>query len=177
MTRSIDRRLFLERFAAAAAPLAAARRAAAWQGPAGKTYTYKTAGGCAIQADVVSGDGPAPKPVVIWIHGGALIIGSRTDMPSFLRELAQNDGYAVVSIDYRLAPNTKLPAIIEDIQDAHRWVRAQGPKLLWRRSQPHRRRRRLGGGLSDPDERVLLRPATQGAGVLLWIRRHHGRLV
>ena len=48
-------------------------------------------------------------------------------MPRFLRSLAQNDGYALVSIDYRLAPNTKLPAIIEDIEDAYRWVRAQGP--------------------------------------------------
>lgn len=36
----------------------------------------------------------------------------------------------MVSIDYRLAPNTKLPAIIEDIQDAHRWIRSDGPKLF-----------------------------------------------
>jgi acetyl esterase/lipase len=67
---------------------------------------------------------------VIWIHGGGLINGSRKGIPGFLRELAESSDCAVVSIDYRLAPNTKLPAIIEDIQDAHRWVRAQGPKLF-----------------------------------------------
>jgi acetyl esterase/lipase len=36
----------------------------------------------------------------------------------------------VVSIDYRLAPETKLPAIIEDLQDAYGWLRQRGPKLF-----------------------------------------------
>jgi acetyl esterase/lipase len=39
-------------------------------------------------------------------------------------------GYAVVSIDYRLAPETKLPEIIEDLQDAYRWVRERGHELF-----------------------------------------------
>ena len=37
-------------------------------------------------------------------------------------------GFVIVSIDYRLAPETKLPAIIEDVQDAWRWLRQEGPK-------------------------------------------------
>ena len=36
----------------------------------------------------------------------------------------------VISIDYRLAPETKLPAIIEDVQDAFRWIHKKGPRLL-----------------------------------------------
>ena len=39
-------------------------------------------------------------------------------------------GYTVVSIDYRLAPETKLAAIIEDLEDAYAWVRAEGPDLF-----------------------------------------------
>ena len=39
-------------------------------------------------------------------------------------------GYAVVSIDYRLAPETKLPQIIEDLEDAFRWIRSEGPALF-----------------------------------------------
>jgi Tol biopolymer transport system component len=35
----------------------------------------------------------------------------------------------VVSIDYRLAPETKLPEIVEDVQDAFRWIRAHAPEL------------------------------------------------
>jgi acetyl esterase/lipase len=39
-------------------------------------------------------------------------------------------GYVVVSIDYRLAPETKLHAILDDVQDAYRWVREKGPELF-----------------------------------------------
>ncbi len=39
-------------------------------------------------------------------------------------------GYTVVSVDYRLAPETKLKGIIEDIQDAYRWLLEKGPKLF-----------------------------------------------
>ena len=130
MSRPTDRREFLRCLAATLANLSLPRFAIAQEQSEIKTYTYKSAGGCDIKADVVSHGALEKRPVVIWIHGGALIIGSRTGIPGFFRELAQNPGYAVVSIDYRLAPNTKLPAIIEDIQDAYRWVRAQGPKLF-----------------------------------------------
>jgi acetyl esterase/lipase len=130
MSRSTDRREFLRCLAATSATLSLPRIAIAQEQSEIKTYTYKSAGGCDIKADVVS-HGPLEKrPVVVWIHGGALIMGSRTGIPAFLRELARDPGYAVVSIDYRLAPETKLPAIIEDIQDAHRWVRTHGPALF-----------------------------------------------
>ena len=39
-------------------------------------------------------------------------------------------GFVVISIDYRLAPETKLPQIIEDLQDAFRWVRKTGPEAF-----------------------------------------------
>jgi acetyl esterase/lipase len=56
-----------------------------------------------------------------------LISGSRRNPPAWLNP--QSD-HVVISIDYRLAPETKLPAIIEDVQDAFRWIRKQGPTLL-----------------------------------------------
>jgi acetyl esterase/lipase len=37
-------------------------------------------------------------------------------------------GYVIVSIDYRLAPETKLPGIIDDVRDARRWLHEQGPR-------------------------------------------------
>jgi len=39
-------------------------------------------------------------------------------------------GYVVVSIDYRLAPETKLAAILDDVKDAFAWARADGPKTF-----------------------------------------------
>jgi acetyl esterase/lipase len=38
-------------------------------------------------------------------------------------------GYTVVAIDYRLAPETKLPGILEDVQDAYGWLRKTATEL------------------------------------------------
>jgi acetyl esterase/lipase len=93
------------------------------------THTYKTVGRTKIQADVYRADDAKVRPVVVWIHGGALIVGSRTSVPQQLLDLCRREGFALVSIDYRLAPEVKLPAIIEDVQDAFRWLRKQGSEL------------------------------------------------
>jgi acetyl esterase/lipase len=83
-------------------------------------------GGCEIKADVHQAAPGARKPGVLWIHGGALIMGSRRGLDGrFLGEVLKR-GFVAVSIDYRLAPETKLPGIIEDVQDAWRWLRKEG---------------------------------------------------
>jgi len=43
-----------------------------------QTYVYKTAGDCRIQADLYRLPGDQIRPAVFWIHGGALVMGSRT---------------------------------------------------------------------------------------------------
>src|SRR5262245_24516189 len=94
------------------------------------THTYKTAGTLQIQADVYRPNDTKTRPVVVWIHGGALIMGNRLSVPQDLLDLCRAEGYALVSLDYRLAPEVKLPEIIADIEDAFRWLREKGPKLL-----------------------------------------------
>jgi len=88
--------------------------------------------GSQLQADVHRPPGDADRPVVVFIHGGALMMGDRkvTPKPGSLLEALLNAGYAVVSIDYRLAPQVKLPAILEDVRDACDWVRKRGPDLF-----------------------------------------------
>jgi acetyl esterase/lipase len=95
-----------------------------------RTYTYKTVGECEIKADVYSSFDGQARPVIVWVHGGALIMGHREDLPLRERDLYLTGGYQVVSVDYRLAPETKLAAIIEDVQDACEWVREAGPGLF-----------------------------------------------
>lgn len=96
-----------------------------------ETYVYKTVPGCEICADVYRASRTsASSPVVIWIHGGALMYGSRKrTRPDHIEEYV-GSGFTVVSIDYRLAPETLLPAIIEDLRDAFRWVSEEGPSLF-----------------------------------------------
>jgi acetyl esterase/lipase len=95
-----------------------------------KTYPYKTVGETKIHADIYRAEDDKTRPVLVWIHGGALIMGSREGPPRQLVELCRSQGYVLVSLDYRLAPEVKLPAIAEDIEDAFRWLREQGPKLF-----------------------------------------------
>jgi acetyl esterase/lipase len=123
----MNRQEFLKTLAAATASIMIPQWSWSEPPPAFKTYTYKTTGGCEIQLDVFGSDAHVRKPVIVWIHGGALIMGSRKGVPKWLNP---QGGHVVISIDYRLAPVTKLPAIIEDVQDAFHWIHKKGPQLL-----------------------------------------------
>ena len=95
-----------------------------------ETHVYKTVGDLAIKADVYRDEGSGKRPVVVWIHGGALIMGHREGIHGRLKQAFLDSGYVAVSIDYRLAPETMLPEIIEDIEDAFEWIREKGPALF-----------------------------------------------
>jgi acetyl esterase/lipase len=93
------------------------------------THTYKTVGSLKIEADVYRADDAEVRPVVVWLHGGALIMGSRNSVPANLLDLCRKEGFALISFDYRLAPEVKLPTIAQDIKDAFHWLREQAPAL------------------------------------------------
>jgi acetyl esterase/lipase len=95
-----------------------------------ETYIYKMAGDHPIGADVYRNPEGNICPAIIWIHGGALIFGSRKSIPPEQLEIYLGAGYTVISIDYRLAPETKLPEIIADLEDAYAWVVQEGPGLF-----------------------------------------------
>jgi acetyl esterase/lipase len=91
-----------------------------------KSYVVKEVGDLKLQVDVHRDAGTEPRPVLVWIHGGALLMGSRSHVPGDLLQLCKEEKIALVSIDYRLAPQAKLPDIIQDVQDAFRWIRGKG---------------------------------------------------
>ncbi len=98
-----------------------------------RTYSYKRIGPHEIRADVYRPETSSRAPVVLWLHGGALIFGSRKDLGSPWVEHLQRYlalGFVLVAVDYRLAPETKLEAIVEDVEDAYQWVRDIGPQLF-----------------------------------------------
>ncbi len=96
-----------------------------------QSHTYKVVGRCRIMADAYGEFARRGRaPAILWIHGGALIAGRRGDVSPEQVERYVEAGYVLVSIDYRLAPETKLPAIISDVRDAMCWLRASGPDLF-----------------------------------------------
>jgi acetyl esterase/lipase len=101
------------------------------QGYRKETYAYKEMDGQEILADVLLPAKDEVRAVVLYIHGGGFMFGSRIGQPRkpLLDKLIEAN-YAVVSIDYRLAPEIKLEEIVKDARDACIWVRSQGPSLF-----------------------------------------------
>jgi acetyl esterase/lipase len=64
----------------------------------------------------------APLPVIVWVHGGAWMGGSKDGGGPALPFVGR--GYAVASINYRLSQHAVFPAQIEDCKAAIRWLRA-----------------------------------------------------
>ena len=54
-----------------------------------KSYVFKEAGGLQIELDVHRDASVEPRPVLVWIHGGALIMGSRASVPRDLLDLCR----------------------------------------------------------------------------------------
>lgn len=69
--------------------------------------------------------GNGPYPVVVWIHGGAWMSGSKSNVNGLF---LLNPGFAVVSINYRLTDEAIFPAQIHDCKGAIRWIRANAQK-------------------------------------------------
>lgn len=62
-------------------------------------------------------------PVIVSVHGGAWIYGSKEVYQFYCMSLAQR-GFAVINFSYRLAPKFKYPAAVEDINTVFRWILA-----------------------------------------------------
>jgi acetyl esterase/lipase len=92
-----------------------------------KTVIYKEDVNFSIKADFY-GTYQENAPVVIYIHGGGLIWGTREEISEEMIKLYTDNGLSLFSIDYRLAPATKLPEILKDIEDAIHWIQVEGPK-------------------------------------------------
>ncbi len=94
--------------------------ALAGEGAAVASVTEREVGG--VPALVVTPTGDGPFPVLVWIHGGGFVIGSALESQATARDLAAGAGCIVVSLDYRLAPEHKAPAALDDCISATRWV-------------------------------------------------------
>ena len=65
-------------------------------------------------------------PVLLYFHGGGFTVGSITTHDTLCRVLSLRAGCAVVSVDYRLAPEHKFPTAADDAWDAFAFIAGQG---------------------------------------------------
>jgi acetyl esterase len=70
-----------------------------------------------------------PQPVLVYLHGGGWTIGDLDTHDVLCRQLAREGACAVVSVDYRMGPEHRFPAAVEDCLEAFSWVQAQAQAL------------------------------------------------
>jgi acetyl esterase len=74
-------------------------------------------------------DSGGPSPALVFFHGGGWVVGSIETHDGTTRALAARSGCIVVSVDYRVAPDHRFPAAIDDAWAATRWVSEHADEL------------------------------------------------
>ena len=70
-----------------------------------------------------------PHPVLLYLHGGGWVIGDLDTADAACRDLCATAGCLVASVDYRLAPEHRFPAAVDDCYAALEWVAGNGDEL------------------------------------------------
>ena len=84
---------------------------------------YSKVGDRELLLDAYLPEKGGPSPAVLVVHGGAWRMGNRKQLRGYAEALAKT-GFVCFAIDYRLAPEHKFPAQIEDCRSAVKWMRA-----------------------------------------------------
>jgi acetyl esterase len=73
--------------------------------------------------------GPGPFPILAWFHGGGWVVGDLDSADGTARQLTVGANCVTVSVDYRLAPETKFPGASDDCYAATVWAAQQASHL------------------------------------------------
>lgn len=82
-----------------------------------------------ITVRAYSPDGPGPHPALVYYHGGGWVIGDLYTHDGLCRSITNAARCAVLSVDYRLAPESKYPVAVEDSYAALLWIVANAERL------------------------------------------------
>src|SRR5579863_5266233 len=69
------------------------------------------------------------RPALVYFHGGGFVFGNLDTHDAVCRAIAKESGAVVISVDYRLAPEHKFPAAVDDSYAATVWVAANAARL------------------------------------------------
>jgi acetyl esterase len=83
----------------------------------------------AIPIRVYMPDAPAPRPALVYFHGGGWVVCDLDTHDVICSAIAHRAGAVVVSVDYRLAPEHKFPAAVTDCYAATAWVASNAQQL------------------------------------------------
>ncbi len=73
--------------------------------------------------------GGEPLPTLVYFHGGGFVVGDLETHDGLCRQFANEGGYCVIAVDYRLAPEHKFPAALDDAIAAVQWIETHASDL------------------------------------------------
>jgi len=82
-----------------------------------------------IPVRIYTPEGSGPFPMLVWFHGGGWVVGDLETADPTARQLAVGSNCLVISVDYRLAPETKFPGPADDCYAATIWAVQQATRL------------------------------------------------
>jgi acetyl esterase len=92
-------------------------------------FAIPASDGHAMPARLYAPRSDAALPVLLYIHGGGFTVGSLTTHDVLCRQLSRQGHCAVVSLDYRLAPEHRFPTAVHDSWGALNWLHQNGQSL------------------------------------------------
>jgi len=78
---------------------------------------------------VNAGDSGSPRPAILHMHGGGFIVGSAKAELNEIQKVAAELDCVIVTVEYRLAPETRFPGSLEDNYAALKWLHAHAEEL------------------------------------------------
>ena len=100
--------------------------------PVGKTQNIAVpgpAGPIAIRVYTPVAAGGEAMPALVYFHGGGFVIGGIETHDGLCRVMANEGGLRVISVEYRLAPEHKYPAALDDAFAALKWVAGNAAEI------------------------------------------------
>lgn len=89
--------------------------------------TFRKANASGVPVEWVLPNDYDPDLRLVYLHGGGWVSGGFDSHRSLVAYLARRTGYAVLTVDYRLAPEHPYPAAPDDCTAAYRWALDNGP--------------------------------------------------
>lgn len=93
-----------------------------------KDIPFAKVNGITLTLDAHIPEGTGPFPAAILVHGGGWIAGDKEQFITYIFQPLSDGGFAWFSINYRLAPQYKFPADVDDVESAIVFVKANAAK-------------------------------------------------
>ena len=94
-----------------------------------QSLTYKIVGSLSIELDLyLPSESTTNLPILLWFHGGGLLQGTRSSVAPHMLSGVSKYRFALVSADYRLAPQATIDEIVSDVQDCLTFIQDKLPQ-------------------------------------------------